>query len=821
MTFTALLTAAIRHQRRHILGRTVAVAVGLVMVVAILELQGALDRGVATPAADLGPGVAVVVRAPVAFATFGGVQRPGLPVEAVASVAASAGVERAEGEDVGIVGLEHDGRRSTSRLGTFLGDENLRPVRLVFGGAPTDDSVVVSTDLAEELGLDVGDPIDLVGRVKLSSTVAAVGEPVANGSDPPGVYATPSTANALVGREGEVGRVVVSGGPTADELASSVYVANPTLDTVARVDLDASRAAEERAQVGGTRRILTLFAGIAVAVTALIVVSGTAAAVVRRTGELATLRTAGATPRQVRALVLVEAAVVGIVGGLLAGPLGTLTAQVLNDRAGSLGLTTPDAGPRLDLAVLSLSVGLGVVLGLAGAWFPARRAGRLSVRAALGDLAQPAPRAVGRGAGVGAVLVAVGVVVSGTAERSEADLGRAGLASLFLVVGSCLLAAAAIGAITALLARRVPGRRWPVARLALGNLARSPARTAGTTVSVLVGVGLVMLTSVFTSSFQANVSTSVDRLYRADAVVVAASGLPGVARTDAGAIAEVDGVEAATSVRRGPVKIGSAVATAVAFDGADFLGPAFSATTSAAFTGDGILVRTGLGLSPGSSVTVLGAGASTETAVVGTFSTRIIDGSGTRIDAVVPLAVGDIVFGPGPDEAVLTRKSTDSGQGLEQAGVAAGLDVISPADFASRTARSADRAFALSVALLAMTLVTSVIGLANTVAASVAERRREVSVLRALGLDAGQLARLVTLETAMLAAMVAVAATAVAAATGAILVGSVAAEGTPVSVPWLRLGVIGLVATVLCSLAGLVPAVQATRIPVDEGLGQE
>ena len=45
MTFNALLTAALRFQRRHILGRTVAVAVGLVMVVATLELQGALQRG--------------------------------------------------------------------------------------------------------------------------------------------------------------------------------------------------------------------------------------------------------------------------------------------------------------------------------------------------------------------------------------------------------------------------------------------------------------------------------------------------------------------------------------------------------------------------------------------------------------------------------------------------------------------------------------------------------------------------------------------------------------------------------------------------------
>ena len=110
MTFNALLTAALRFQRRHILGRTVAVAVGLVMVVATLELQGALTRGVAQAPADLGPATSVIVRSPASFGIFGEAQRPGLPVETIESVAGVAGVERAEGDIGHLQVITSDGR---------------------------------------------------------------------------------------------------------------------------------------------------------------------------------------------------------------------------------------------------------------------------------------------------------------------------------------------------------------------------------------------------------------------------------------------------------------------------------------------------------------------------------------------------------------------------------------------------------------------------------------------------------------------------------------------------------------------------------------
>ncbi|MCU1499296.1 MAG: putative rane protein [Acidimicrobiales bacterium] len=826
MTFNSLLVAALRFQRRHILGRTVAVAAGLVMLVAVLEMQAALDRGVATPPGDLGPGTAVVVRGAAAFADFGAVQRPGVADADVATIASAGGVTAAEGADQGRVGLIEGDRRIGVELGTWYETDGLRPVTTIFGAPPDANSVAVTTDLADDLDLAVGDPVTLVAQVRTLVKVGAIVAPRPGRSGAPDVFATGALANRLVGTPGEVGLVVVAGDGGEEAVASAVYLSHPTLETLTRTNFDRERTNDEHNRAVGTRRLLTLFAGAALVVTALIVVAGTAAAVVRRTPELATLRTAGATPRQLRSLVLAEAATVGLVGGALAGPLGTAVALALQDRAGGLGLTTPEAGPRLDITILALAVALGVVLGLVGAILPARRAGRLSVRAALGDLAEPTRRLIGRSSIIGAAVVAAGLVVSGTTSRVDTDLGRAALASILLVVGSCILASALVGVVTGLLADVVPARRFPVLRLALGNLARAPARTAGTAVSVLVGVGLVMLATMFTSSFQANVSTTVDRLYDADAVIVGRSGTPGVPREGNERLTSTPGTRAASPVRQGAVQLGTRVATAVALDEpGTFLGPAFSATAVAAVEADpeAILVSTDVGLAKGTTVVVTGARGKVEATVAGTFGGRLVNASGSRIQAIVPLGLGDEVFGPGPDQAVLTRQDGPVERSRLHADVAGdpAVEVVSLGAFASRQSSSADRAFALSVALLAMTLITAITGLANTVAASVAERRREMSVLRALGMGVDKLAAMIAVETAVLAALVSLAAMLVAVGTGSLLISSVAPAGTPISIPWGRLGLLAVIATVLCSAAALVPALRATRIPVNEGLVEQ
>ncbi len=98
--------------------------------------------------------------------------------------------------------------------------------------------------------------------------------------------------------------------------------------------------------------------------------------------ELAMLRATGATPAQVRALVLLQTGMLGLLAGLFALPLGLALAEVLieviNQRAFGWSIATriPSAMP---FETLALAVAAAA---LAGLW-PAWRAGRIEPAEAL------------------------------------------------------------------------------------------------------------------------------------------------------------------------------------------------------------------------------------------------------------------------------------------------------------------------------------------------------------------------------------------------------------------------------------------------------
>jgi putative ABC transport system permease protein len=96
----------------------------------------------------------------------------------------------------------------------------------------------------------------------------------------------------------------------------------------------------------------------------------------------------------------------------------------------------------------------------------------------------------------------------------------------------------------------------------------------------------------------------------------------------------------------------------------------------------------------------------------------------------------------------------------------------------------------------------------------VVERRQESGLLRALGLTRGQLRALLAWEAVLVAGVAAVLGVLVGGAYG--LVGAASALGevgeVVISVPWLQVGAIVLVATVAGLLASVLPARRAARI---------
>jgi putative ABC transport system permease protein len=115
--------------------------------------------------------------------------------------------------------------------------------------------------------------------------------------------------------------------------------------------------------------------------------------------------------------------------------------------------------------------------------------------------------------------------------------------------------------------------------------------------------------------------------------------------------------------------------------------------------------------------------------------------------------------------------------------------------------------------LLGIAVVIALIGVGNTLALSVVERRQENGLLRALGLTRRQLRGLLAWEAVLVAGVAAVLGVLIGGAYGLIGAASVLGEIGEIvlSVPWLQVAAIVVVATVAGLLASVLPARRAAR----------
>ncbi len=142
-------------------------------------------------------------------------------------------------------------------------------------------------------------------------------------------------------------------------------------------------------------------------------------------------------------------------------------------------------------------------------------------------------------------------------------------------------------------------------------------------------------------------------------------------------------------------------------------------------------------------------------------------------------------------------------------------------------ARIIDAMLGIVVALLAVSVLIALIGVANTLSLSVIERTRENALLRALGLTRGGLRGAIAIEAVLIAVVAAVLGCALGVCygwAGAQLVladlSATAGAGTAVrpAVPWLELGLVVAVAALAGLAASLLPARRAARLSPVAGL---
>ena len=146
------------------------------------------------------------------------------------------------------------------------------------------------------------------------------------------------------------------------------------------------------------------------------------------------------------------------------------------------------------------------------------------------------------------------------------------------------------------------------------------------------------------------------------------------------------------------------------------------------------------------------------------------------------------------------------------------LPTVSVADqkaFAQAQAQALDIVLYLLYALLGLAIVIAIFGVINTLGLSIIERTREIGLLRAVGLNKGQVRRMVVLESTTISLLGAALGLSLGLLFGFALQRALADQGlTELALPWPQLAISVVVALVVGVLAGLWPAVRATNLNV-------
>ena len=143
------------------------------------------------------------------------------------------------------------------------------------------------------------------------------------------------------------------------------------------------------------------------------------------------------------------------------------------------------------------------------------------------------------------------------------------------------------------------------------------------------------------------------------------------------------------------------------------------------------------------------------------------------------------------------------------------VKVMTKAGYIASVNATFERLIGIVTALLALAVVIAFFGIVNTLALSVVERRREIGLLRALGLSRRQLREAVRWESVIVALLGTGLGIVLGVAFGWVVVHALQSDGVDVfAVPVLELVVFVAIAAVAGVVAAVVPARSAARVDV-------
>ncbi|HYB31122.1 MAG TPA: FtsX-like permease family protein [Solirubrobacteraceae bacterium] len=723
--------------------------------------------------------------------------------------------------------------------------QHFNPLKLTSGSFPSGpNEIAIDSSTASKHNYKVGDEIGVVARgpverFKIVGTVEIAGVSSLGGATM-AVFTLPK-AQQLFNKVGEYDTISVAAkhGYTPQQVVNQI---KPLLGPSAQVRTGQAQAAQATKDTSGFLNIfqdfLLAFGGIALFVGSFVIANTLSITIAQRTRELATLRTLGATRRQVLRSVLIEAFVIGTLASIIGLFLGLLLAKGLNSLLVSFGINLPQTSTVFKTRTVIVALAVGIVITMIAALRPALRATRVAPIAAAreGALLPPSRWAkYGTHAAYGTIVSAVALMLIGLLVNSLSTglrLLAVGLGAVGLFLGVSMLAPKLVPPLV-----RVLG--WPASRiggsagkLAQGNSARNPARTASTASALMIGLALVTLVGVLAAGLRTGFKTNVNKVFVADYAITATNNFSPISLASEQAARRVPGVTSVVGIRAGDGRaFGSTVnVTGVPPNASEAIKVDWthgSPQTPAQLGSDGAFVDKSYAnaqhLHVGSPLSVeTPTGRFLHLTLVGVSNPP--SGASPYGDVSISQALFDSVY-QNPQNLYsfvnVQGGVTPANTNTLNAALAGFPDakVQTKSQFIDNQLSGLTTLLNLLYVLLSLSIVVSLFGIVNTLVLTVFERTRELGMLRAVGMSRRQVRRMIRHEsviTALLGAAFGIPLGILLAA----LIGATINFGT-FTVPIGTLVVFVIAAIIAGLIAAIWPARRAGRLNVLQALQYE
>jgi putative ABC transport system permease protein len=741
--------------------------------------------------------------------------------------------------------IGRDGKKAAMEsVGGSIDPANARfsPLALKTGSWPAGaEQVAIDAGTAAKERYRVGDPV-VVSTLGKKHTYTLSGTVSFGGVDSLGFASVATwdiqTAQTLLDREGRFDGISMAA-KEGTSVAELVRAVKPLLPATLQVKDSAKQAKDEAAELDSSmsmiRMFLLGFAGIALLVGAFVIFNTLSITVAQRTREFATLRTLGASRKQVMRSVVLEGIVIGLLASVIGLVFGLGIAKGLVALFSALGVDLPKASTVVATKTIVVSLLLGTGITLIASVLPAKRATRVPPIAAVREGATlPTGRLAahslktGLGVTVGSIAaIAVGML-AGLSGGAVAALLGGGVLGLF--AGIALLAPRLVRPLA-----RVVG--WPARRaggvageLAGANAVRHPGRTASTAAALMIGLTLVTVVAVIGAGLNASTKKAVSDQVHADYILDAKQDLPFRAR-DGDKLAAVSGVTAASHVRSDKAIVQGKENTISGIDPATiahfyrFMWSPGSEHALDQLGTDGALVTKAYAedkrLTVGGHLSVTTPAGAKRTLVI----RGIYDPPKTK------QLLGDVSMTQRAfDEAFVNPKNSltllDADPGAAAAINSTAKDLgdatlHTGAAYPKDATKDMATMLAMLYVLLGFSVIVSLFGMVNTMVLSVFERTREIGMLRTIGMTRRQARRMIRHESVITALIGATLGIGLGLFLAALVTQAVGGEESGLVIPYQTLAGFTLVAILAGIGAAILPARRASRLNVLEALQYE